>query len=176
MSCDLPDILAPDLSVVFCGLNPGLGAVATGHHFVGRGNRFWRVIHLAGFTPVQIDPAHDESVLLFGIGITAVVARATASASDVSEDEFVAGGSELRRKIEQYRPGTVAFLGKAAFSAIEKKRDIPWGRQLTLIAGAAIWVLPNPSGRNRALSLDALVGMYGQLRQECGKQSAKLEP
>ena len=130
MSASLPDLLADNLSVVFCGLNPGLSAAAAGHHFVGKGNRFWRVIHLAGFTPIQIDPEHDASVLSFGIGLTTVVDRPTASATDVADTEFVAGNLELRRKIERYTPRNVAFLGKAAFSAITRTRDLSWGRQL----------------------------------------------
>ena len=168
MACGLPDILAPDLSVVFCGLNPGVSAAATGHHFVGRGNRFWQVIHLAGFTPMQIDPEDDASVLSFGLGLTTAVERATASATELGDDEFVAGGLALRRKIERYAPRNVAFLGKAAFSAIAKKREVSWGRQPEAIAGAAIWILPNPSGRNRGFSLATLVESYGQLRRELG--------
>src|SRR5215470_12243491 len=124
MTVGLPDILAPHFSVLFCGLNPGMDAARTGHHFVGKGNRFWRVIHLAGFTPTQIDPEHDASVLSFGLGITAVVERPTVGATDVADEEFVAGGAELCRKIERCKPRTVAFLGKAAFSAIARTRDV----------------------------------------------------
>src|ERR1700754_3710457 len=102
MRSGLPDILAVDLSVVFCGLNPGLSAAAAGNQLAGRGNRFWRVIHLAGFTPTQIDPEHDASVLSFVIGLTAVVDRPTASATEVANDEYIAGSSKLRRKIERY--------------------------------------------------------------------------
>jgi G:T/U-mismatch repair DNA glycosylase len=101
MAGGLPDILAPDLSVVFCGLNPGVNAAATGHHFLGRGNRFWQVIHLAGFTPMQIAPEHDASVLAFGVGLTTLVERPTPSAIELGDDEFVAGGLTLRRKIER---------------------------------------------------------------------------
>jgi TDG/mug DNA glycosylase family protein len=165
MSTGLPDILDDNLSVVFCGLNPGLEAAAAGHHFVGRGNRFWRVLHLAGFTPVQVDPEHDVSVLAFGIGLTAVVDRPTAGVDGVADEEFVAGGVGLRRKIQRYRPRNVAFLGKAAYRAITGMRTVPWGRQAAQIAGAIVWVLPNPSGRNLGFSLEALVESYGQLRR-----------
>jgi double-stranded uracil-DNA glycosylase len=165
MAGGLPDILAPDLSVVFCGLNPGVNAAATGHHFLGRGNRFWQVIHLAGFTPMQIAPEHDASVLAFGVGLTTLVERPTPSAIELGDDEFVAGGLTLRRKIERYAPRNVAFLGKAAFSAIANKREVSWGRQPESIAGAAIWILPNPSGRNRGFSLAALVAAYRELRR-----------
>lgn len=165
MNANLPDILAPGLSVVFCGLNPGLSAASAGHHFVGRGNRFWRVIHLAGFTPTQIEPENDTSVLSFGLGLTTVVGRPTAGAAEIPDQEFVAGGAELLRKIAYHEPRNVAFLGKAAYSAITKSRTISWGRQPALTAGVATWILPNPSGRNLAFRLDDLVEIYGQLRR-----------
>ena len=168
MAGGLPDILAPDLAVVFCGLNPGLRAAAAGHHFAGRSNRFWQVIHLAGFTPTQIEPEDDACVLSYGLGLTVVVERPTAGADELGDDEFRAGGLALRRKIERYAPRNVAFLGKAAFSAIAGQPKVSWGRQTTAIAGATIWVLPNPSGRNLAFSLAALVEIYGRLRQELG--------
>jgi TDG/mug DNA glycosylase family protein len=166
MAVGLPDILAADLSVVFCGLNPGLTAAARGHHFAGRSNRFWRVLHLAGFTPTQIDPEDDASILSFGLGLTVVVERPTATAAEVESEEFVAGGRVLCRKLERYAPHHVAFLGKAAFAAITRSREVSWGRQPTTFAGAASWVLPNPSGLNRGFSLSALVEAYGQLRRE----------
>jgi TDG/mug DNA glycosylase family protein len=166
MSGFLPDILAPGLAVVFCGLNPGAEAAASGHHFVGRGNRFWRVLHLAGFTPRLIDPQDDASLLGFGCGLTAVAERPTASADAIAAAEFVAGGALLERKITRYAPRYVAFLGKAAFAAIAGQPDVTWGRQKDRISGAAIWVLPNPSGRNRGFSLEALVEAYRQLQDE----------
>jgi TDG/mug DNA glycosylase family protein len=172
MAGGLPDLLAANLSVVFCGLNPGATAAAAGHHFVGRSNRFWRVLHLAGFTPTQIDPMHDASLLSFGCGLTTVVARPTAGADEIANDEYVAGGRALRRKIERYAPRSVAFLGKAAFAAIAKQRDVSWGRQSATFGGTAIWVLPNPSGRNFAFSLAALVEAYGELRRDLERASA----
>ncbi|HEY4214044.1 MAG TPA: G/U mismatch-specific DNA glycosylase [Steroidobacteraceae bacterium] len=166
MGAGLSDILAANLSVLFCGLNPGVRAAAAGHHFVGRGNRFWRVLHLAGFTPTQIDPMRDTSILSFGYGLTAVVARPTASADEVSYEEIIAGRRALRRKIERYSPRYVAFLGKAAYAPIGGQHKAFWGRQPETIAAAVAWILPNPSGRNRGFSLAALVEAYGQLRRE----------
>ena len=95
-----------------------------------------------------------------------VVERPTATAAEVEKDEFVAGGRTLCRKLEEYAPRNVAFLGKAAFAAITKSRAISWGRQPTTFAGAATWVLPNPSGLNRGFSLTALVEAYSELRRE----------
>src|SRR5580704_9418583 len=114
----LPDILEPGLSVVFCGINPGVLAASTGRHFAGRGNRFWRVVHLAGFTPEQISPDDDHTLLQYGCGLTTVVSRPTARADELSPGEFKAAATEFERKIERYAPQYVAFLGKMALSAM----------------------------------------------------------
>jgi double-stranded uracil-DNA glycosylase len=160
----LPDILEPGLSVVFCGINPGMRAASTGRHFAGRGNRFWRAIHLAGFTPEQIDPEVDRTILQYGCGLTTVVSRATARADELSQWEFNAAAGEFELKIERYAPRCVAFLGKMALAAMSGRRDIGWGLQPSTFGGARAWVLPNPSGLNRAYSLDALVIAYRELR------------
>jgi TDG/mug DNA glycosylase family protein len=164
MEKPLPDIVAPGLSVVFCGLNPGLSAAATGHHFVGRSNRFWRVLHLAGFTPDQIDPEHDASLLAYGLGVTSVVERPTAGVDDLARSEFVAAAEGFERWVRHYAPRCVAFLGKAAYVAMMGRRTVPWGLQAEPFGGAVAWVLPNPSGRNLAFSQDQLVAAYRELR------------
>jgi TDG/mug DNA glycosylase family protein len=163
MASPLPDIIAEHLAVVFCGINPGMSAAAEGHHFVGRGNRFWRVIHLAGFTPDEILPENDRTILQYRCGLTTVVDRPTARAEQVSAREFAAAAAQFEQKITRYAPYFVAFLGKAAYSALSGRREIGWGCQSTVLGGAAVWVLPNPSGRNRAFSLDQLVSAYRQL-------------
>jgi TDG/mug DNA glycosylase family protein len=160
----LPDILEPGLSFVFCGINPGLRAASTGHHFEGRSNRFWRVIHLAGFTAEQILPEHDRTILRYGCGLTAVVPRATAQAAELSRAEIELAGEGFTQKIEHYAPRNVIFLGKMALSAISGTRDIQWGLQREPFGGARTWVVPNPSGLNRAFSLDALVAAYREVR------------
>jgi double-stranded uracil-DNA glycosylase len=160
----LPDVLEPGLSFIFCGINPGMRAAATGHHFEGRGNRFWRVMHLAGFTPEQIRPEDDRTVLRYGCGLTTVVARPTAQAAELSRAEIELAGDDFRRKIEQYAPRNIAFLGKMALSAISGTRNIEWGLQSEPFGGAHAWALPNPSGLNRAFDLDALVAAYRELR------------
>jgi TDG/mug DNA glycosylase family protein len=160
----LPDLLEPGLSLVFCGINPGMRAASTGHHFEGRGNRFWRVMHLAGFTPELIRPEDDHTVLQYGCGLTTVVPRATAQAADLSRSEIELAGDAFRRKIEQYAPRHIVFLGKMALSAISGTRNIDWGPQTEPFGGAHAWVVPNPSGLNRAFSLDALVAAYREVR------------
>jgi double-stranded uracil-DNA glycosylase len=163
-SQSLPDLLEPGLSIVFCGINPGLRAASTGHHFAGNNNRFWRVMHLAGFTPEQLRPEDDHTVLQFGCGLTTVVPRPTAQAAELSRSELELAGDAFRRKIEHYAPRHVAFLGKMAVSAITGMRDIQWGRQTAPFGGACAWVLPNPSGLNRSFSLDALVAAYREVQ------------
>ncbi len=167
MTDELPDIIAEHLTVLFCGINPGMTAAATGHHFAGRNNRFWRVVHLAGFTPAEISPQDDHTILTYGCGVTSVVKRPTARADQLSSEEFVAAATDFKRKVARHAPRFVAFLGKAAYAVLSGQRDIAWGLQPTRMEGAAIWVLPNPSGRNRAFTLDHLVEAYRQLYAAC---------
>ncbi len=159
----LPDIIAPHLAVLFCGINPGMMAAATGHHFAGRANRFWRVIHLAGFTAREIPPENDRLILQGDCGLTTVVKRPTARADQLSPDDFMSSAAEFEQKIGRYEPRFVAFLGKAAYAALSGQREVAWGLQPAAIERSAIWVLPNPSGRNRAFTLDQLVEAYREL-------------
>jgi TDG/mug DNA glycosylase family protein len=159
----LPDILEPDLSVVFCGLNPGMRSATIGQHFANRSNRFWRVLHLSGFTPEEIMPQDAKSLLNYGCGLTSAVERATVSAGELTRFDFLDARPELEKKIRKYHPRCLAFLGKAACATIFSRRDIAWGRQALRLGGVPIWVLPNPSGLNRAFSLASLIEAYGAL-------------
>jgi TDG/mug DNA glycosylase family protein len=161
----LPDVIAPNLTVLFCGLNPGLQAAETGHHFAGRGNRFWRTLYLAGFTSVQISPEDDASVLQLGYGLTTAVARPTNGADEVARSEFVEARANFELKVSLYAPRCVAFLGKAAYGAMFDQAKVGWGRQSQSLSGAMAWILPNPSGRNRGFQLATLVQAYRHLRQ-----------
>jgi TDG/mug DNA glycosylase family protein len=160
----LPDLLSNGLDVVFCGINPALSAARMGHHFSSPSNRFWRVLYLAGFTPHLIEPENDRTILQFGYGLTAAAERPTVSASEVTNLEFLEAAKKLERKILRYRPRFVAFLGKPAFAAIFRKQKVNWGEQSVKFGGAEVWVLPNPSGLNRAFSLAQLVSAYQDLR------------
>jgi len=161
----LPDILAADLDVVFCGINPALSAAQSGHHFSNPTNRFWRVLHLAGFTPHLIQAENDRTILEFGCGLTAAVQRPTVQASEVKRLEFRQGAKTLESTIQRYHPRYLAFLGKPAFAALFDQRTVVWGQQSLTFAGAKVWVLPNPSGLNRAFDLPSLVAAYRQLRE-----------
>ena len=162
----LPDIIAGHLKVLFCGINPGMFAAVTGHHFAGRSNRFWRVIHLAGFTPEEILHQEDHAILKYGCGVTSLVKRPTARADQLLPEEFTSAAAEFELKIARYAPRFVAFLGKAAYSGLSGQRDIAWGLQSARMEGATVWILPNPSGRNRAFGLDHLVEACRQLYLE----------
>lgn len=156
------DILAPGLRVVFCGINPGLSSAHTGYHFANPRNRFWQVIHLAGFTERQLTPREEHHLLDTGCGITALVQRPTVTAAELTAAELRAGGAALQDKIQHYQPQALAVLGKQAFTQAFGVRRPVWGRQALCIGGCAVWVLPNPSGLNRA-TLESLVASYREL-------------
>jgi double-stranded uracil-DNA glycosylase len=163
--CGLPDILAPGLSVIFCGINPAITAGLTGRHFASPTNRFWRVLHRSGFTPQEIVPEEARSILCYGYGLTVAAARPTSGANDLSCLELKQTGASLERKIRRYAPRIVAFLGKPAFAAITENNAVVWGRQLARFGGSLAWVLPNPSGRNRSFNFEKLVTAYIELKQ-----------
>lgn len=166
MNDELPDIIGTNLDVLFCGINPGLSAAMTGHHFVGRSNRFWQALHRAGFTPEELSPLDDHRLLEYGYGITSVIKRSTGSAAELCASEFTSAASGFERKMAHYQPCFVAFLGKAAYAGMRQLRSVDWGLQRNRMHGAAVWVLPNPSGRNRSFSLNRLATAYRELYLE----------
>lgn len=142
------DLVADDLDVLFCGINPGLYSAATGNHFARPGNRFWAALHEAGFTPVRLQPWQKAELLACRCGITNLVARGTATAAELDGDELRAGRKRLERTVRKYRPRAVAIVGIGAYrTAFDRPRAQP-GRQPEDLAGAALWVLPNTSGLN----------------------------
>ncbi|KAA9002773.1 G/U mismatch-specific DNA glycosylase [Affinibrenneria salicis] len=156
------DILADNLDVVFCGINPGLSSAAQGYHFANPSNRFWKAIYQAGFTGRLLSPQEELLLLTYRCGITALVARATVGAAELRADELRQGGADLTAKIARYQPAALAVLGKQAFSQAFGVRKVAWGRQATTIGRTRLWVLPNPSGLNRA-TLEALSASYREL-------------
>ncbi|MBT2619408.1 G/U mismatch-specific DNA glycosylase [Chryseobacterium sp. ISL-6] len=161
----LTDIITNNLTVIFCGINPGLKSADDGHHFSGRSNRFWKVLHKSGFTPYEIEAIHDTSIIDFGYGLTTAVARATSRADELSKEEFDQSLETFKTKINKFQPKYIAFLGKAAYKAFSGKKEIMWGQQPECLCGAQVWILPNPSGLNRGFSLDDLVRSYGEFYQ-----------
>jgi TDG/mug DNA glycosylase family protein len=164
MSQYSPDVLAAGLDVIFCGINPAATAAADGHNFSNRSNRFWQVLHQSGFTDSRLRPEDEQQLLIYGCGITAVVTRPTARASEIGADEFRSARTGFEEKMQLLRPRVVAFLGKRAVSSMLEIPHIVFGRQSFTFAGATAWVLPNPSGLNRGYTLAALVSSYTELR------------
>ena len=156
-------MIAPQLKVLFCGINPGLYSAATGNHFARPGNRFWPALHKAGFTPRLLHPSEKQELLKAGYGLTNLVARATASADELAPEEFVAGRRRLAAKVRRYRPRTVAFLGMGAYRHAFSRPRAPLGPQPESLEGAAVWVLPSPSGLNANYQMPQLVQLFRRL-------------
>jgi TDG/mug DNA glycosylase family protein len=161
----LPDIIAPDLAVLFCGINPGLYTAAVQQHFGRPGNRFWPVLHQSGFTPRLFHPSEQRSLLDLGFGITNVVARASAAAAELSREELVAGARVLTRKVLRYRPRFLAIVGIGAYRTAFERPRAQLGLQPETIGSTRIWVLPNPSGLNANYQAAQLVELFRELRE-----------
>jgi double-stranded uracil-DNA glycosylase len=158
------DVIAPDLKVLFCGINPGLYTAAVGHHFARPGNRFWPALHLGGFTPRLLAPEEERQLLQCGYGITNLVMRATATADALKSAEYVEGGLQLKEKIRLYRPKCLAVLGLGAYRSAFGRRQAVIGPQAEKIGGAQVWALPNPSGLNAHYQLKDLGRLFEELR------------
>lgn len=161
----VPDVIAPGLRVLFCGINPSLYSAAVGHHFARPGNRFWPTLYAAGMTPRRLAPHEERELLTYGYGITNIVPRATAAADELDADEFVKGARQLEVKVARYRPALVAVLGLGAYRTAFARPRAAIGRQTETLASAALWVLPNPSGLNANYQLDDLARLFRAMHQ-----------
>lgn len=161
----VPDVAASGLRVLFCGINPGLLSAATGHHFARPGNRFWPVLYASGFTPRVFKPAEQEELLAHGVGITNVVARATAKADELTAEELREGGRLLEEKVARLRPGRLAVAGVTAYRVAFGDKHATIGPQERTLGATRIWVLPNPSGLNAHWTPAAMAEEYGRLRE-----------
>jgi TDG/mug DNA glycosylase family protein len=166
----IPDVMAPDLSVLFCGINPGLWSAATGHHFARPGNRFWPALHRSGFTPRLLRPDEQSELPGYGLGITNLVARGSARADELTPAELVAGGRALAGKVRRWRPGWVAVLGVGAYRSAFGDRRAVVGERPERLGGARVWILPNPSGLNAHYQLDDLAAEFAALRAALRRQ------
>jgi double-stranded uracil-DNA glycosylase len=160
----LPDVIAPGLDVLLCGINPGLWSAATGYHFARPGNRFWPALHLGGFTPRRLRPDEQEQLLGYGLGITNLAARATARADELTREELTAGGEILYDKVVGLAPRWLAVLGVTACRTAFGMKRATVGRQEREFGGAQLWILPNPSGLNAHFTLDKLAAEFARLR------------
>lgn len=159
------DVIAPNLRVLFSGINPGLYTAAVGHHFARPGNRFWPALYAAGFTDRVLSPFDERELLKNGYGITNVVMRATASADQLMKEEIVAGGERLRAKVLRYRPGVLAVLGVGAYRTAFNQPKATVGPQDDRIGDTMLWVLPNPSGLNANYQAPDLARLFRQLKE-----------
>ncbi len=144
----LEDVIAPGLDILFVGINPGRYSGAAGHHFAGPGNRFWPALRDSGLTPRLLSPLEDRELLRFGLGVTNLVDRTTATAAELDAGEIETGARRLVRKIEHYEPRVVAFLGLSAYRAAFGDRRAVVGEQEARIGRSHVWLLPNTSGLN----------------------------
>lgn len=165
----IPDVIGHGLRVLFCGINPGLYSAATGHHFARPGNRFWPALFGAGFTDRLLQPWEDRELLARRYGITNLVARATATAAELSKKEFLAGARRLERKVKRFAPKWVAVVGIGAYrTAFERPRAVI-GPQPERLGPARLWLLPQPSGLNANHQLPALVAAFRELRRAAAR-------
>lgn len=168
----IPDVLPgpedPPLRVLFCGINPGLLSAATGHHFARPGNRFWPVLHEAGFTPRRLRPGEQHLLPSLGLGITNVVSRATARADELSTAELVAGGERLRALVRRLRPDWLGVVGITAYRVAFHAPRAVVGRQPGGVDHTGVWALPNPSGLNAHWSRPAMAAEFGRLNAAAG--------
>lgn len=160
----IPDVIAVGLRVVFAGINPGLYSAATGWHFARPGNRFWAALHRSGFTARVFRPDEQEQLLGLGLGITNIIARATARADELRPQEFLAGARVLSAKITRLQPRWLAIVGVTGYRAAFGRRQATVGMQDEAIGETRVWVLPNPSGLNAHWSADSLAAEFARLR------------
>ncbi|MBO0817204.1 MAG: G/U mismatch-specific DNA glycosylase [Actinobacteria bacterium] len=169
----IPDVAGPGLRVLFTGINPSLYSAATGYHFARPGNRFWRTLHAAGFTERVLLPSEQQDLLAAGLGITNIVARATARADELSGTELRAGARALAAKVARLRPSWLAIAGIGAYRTAFGKPGAGPGPQPEPMAGARVWVLPNPSGLNAHWTPPSLAAEYARLREAAGLAPAE---
>lgn len=161
----VPDVIAPGLRILFCGINPGLYTAAIGHHFGRPGNRFWPALHLAGFTERLLSPYEERELLNNEYGITNLVNKATASADELTTEELLQGKQILEEKVLAFQPIYLAVLGIGAYRTAFQHPKASLGLQEETIGKTRLWVLPNPSGLNAHFQLDDLSSLFRELRQ-----------
>jgi TDG/mug DNA glycosylase family protein len=158
-------VIAPDLRVLFCGINPGLYTAAIGHHFGRPGNRFWTALHRSGFTPRVVSPYEERQLLDLGLGITNIVNKATRVAEELTLDDLHAGARKVERTVRRYRPRVLAVLGLGAYRLAFGRPKATIGEQPDRMGDTRIWVLPNPSGRTASYQMAALEMLFRKVRE-----------
>jgi TDG/mug DNA glycosylase family protein len=160
----MPDLIAPGLKVLFCGINPSVYSAVVGYHFARPGNRFWPALHASGITHRLLAPSEQHELLALGWGITNVVERATVSADVLTDAELTEGGRRLEAKVRRYRPEYLAVLGIGAWRTAFGHPKASLGPQSQTLGGTRVWVLPNPSGLNAHYLPEDLARLFRALR------------
>lgn len=159
----IPDHLQKNLDLLFVGFNPSIRSGETGHHFANPNNRFWKILFEAGLTPRKYQANEDYKLLELGYGMTNIVSRPTKAADEITKEEYQKGREILIKKITEYQPKIVCFVGKGVYQEYSKKRTVPWGRQHeSIVPGTIDFVAPSSSGLVR-MKLDEIVEIYRQL-------------
>jgi TDG/mug DNA glycosylase family protein len=161
----VPDVIASNLRVLFCGINPGLYSAWARHHFARPGNRFWPALFASGFTDRLLRPDEEPELLRFGYGITNLVERATAAAAELSREELQAGRRVLEKKVERYQPRAVAVLGVGAYRFAFDRPAATVGPQPEKMGKTLVWMLPNPSGLNAHFTPKDLAKVFREFRE-----------
>ena len=178
----LRDRIAPDIKVLFVGINPGVRSALTGHHFAGYSNRFWKLLHESRLVLERIGYQDDDRLGEWGYGITNLVPRATPGIDSLRPEEYVNGWRTLERKIRKHKPEVVALIGVTLYRAIQPfliaehltasgNARLRLGLQPVTIHGAKVFVLPNPSGRNANFSYQEMLAAFRALARYLRRQS-----
>ncbi len=157
------DLIDYNLKVLFCGINPGIWSGATGFHFAKPGNRFWKALHLGGFSDRVLHPSEEHELLENGYGITCFCKRTTARADELTTEEIIQGGKNLIKKTEKFKPQILVVLGIGAYRTAFQKPKAHLGLQTEKIGETHIWLLPNPSGLNAHYQLNDLAKLFGEI-------------
>lgn len=167
----LRDRIKPGVRVLFVGINPGIRSSLTGHHFAGVSNRFWTLLFESGLVAERITFDEDDRLPEFGYGITNIVPRPTPGIDTILPPEYAAGRLELRRKVLRFKPAIIAMVGVTVYRAMfpERKGPVTLGLQAERVGDTAVFVLPNPSGRNANFTYGEMLAAFRLLKRRVSK-------
>lgn len=169
MDQPLPDIIRPGMKVIFIGYNPSLRSAEMGHHYAGRGNKFWEVLFQSGLTPLKLNYLEDQDLRKYGFGSANIIDRPTKAADELTVDEYREGRVRLSEKLERYRPEIACYVGIGVYKAFARKNKAAWGLQTDqTVAGIIDFVAPSTSGLNR-MPLADQVKIYRELTKLLGQ-------
>jgi len=160
----VPDIIGPNLKILFIGFNPGGRSAETGHHFAGYSNRFWKLLAVAALTPHQFKPEEDGQLLALGLGITNIVDRPSRTAAEITKAEYQEGRIVLQEKLQRYTPKVACFAGVGVYREFTRQARVTCGWQaISVVTGVADFVVPSPSGLTRIVFAEQLA-YYQELK------------